>query len=62
MKTAEPIPMKADPVISELWRTKAALAEKHGYDVLAMIRALRSRDATEAPHSAIQPAALKPRK
>ena len=39
--------LPADPVISELRRAKTAVAEKYGFDVIAMVRALRRIDEEE---------------
>lgn len=44
MKTVDlPLP-QADPIISEVRRVKTALAAKHNFDVLAMVRALQERE------------------
>jgi flagellar biosynthesis regulator FlbT len=44
MKTTDPSILDADPVITELRRVKTALAAKHNFDVLAMVRALQERE------------------
>jgi flagellar biosynthesis regulator FlbT len=44
MKTAELPILQADPVISEVRRIKTALAAKHDFDVLAMVRSLQERE------------------
>jgi|688.fasta_scaffold866553_2 hypothetical protein len=44
MKTLDTATVVADPVISEVRRAKTAVAEKYGFDVIAMVRALREMD------------------
>ena len=44
MKTIDSPLLQADPVICEVRRVKTALAAKHNFDVLAMIRALQERE------------------
>jgi flagellar biosynthesis regulator FlbT len=44
MKTIDlPVP-QADSVISEVRRVKTALAAKHNFDVVAMVRSLQERE------------------
>jgi len=43
MKTIDIPLLEADPVISEVRRVKTALAAKHSFDVMAMVRALQER-------------------
>jgi len=47
MKTIDSPLLQADPVICEVRRVKTALAAKHNFDVLAMIRALQEREKTK---------------
>jgi hypothetical protein len=47
MKTIDISVVAADPVISEVRRAKTALAQKYGFDVIAMVRALRQIDEEE---------------
>ncbi|MBL9114336.1 MAG: hypothetical protein JNJ83_04965 [Verrucomicrobiaceae bacterium] len=47
MKTLDASTVAADPVISEVRRAKTAVAQKYGFDVLAMVRALRQIDEEE---------------
>lgn len=47
MKTLEVSTVAADPVISELRRAKTELARAYGFDVIAMVRALRQLDAMD---------------
>jgi len=44
LKTIDSPLLQADPVICEVRRVKTALAAKHNFDVLAMIRALQERE------------------
>jgi flagellar biosynthesis regulator FlbT len=44
MKTIDSPIIQADPVISEVRRVKTALAAKHDFDVLAMVRSLQERE------------------
>jgi len=44
MKTIDPSLLQSDAVIAELRRVKTALAAKHNFDVLAMVRALQERE------------------
>lgn len=47
MKTLDITTIAADPVISEVRRAKTAVAQKYGFDVIAMVRALRQIDEEE---------------
>jgi hypothetical protein len=47
MKTLDTAIVVADPVISEVRRAKTAVAERYGFDVTAMVRALREMDEEE---------------
>lgn len=47
MKTLDAPIVAADPVISEVRRAKTAVAQKYGFDILAMVRALRKIDEEE---------------
>jgi hypothetical protein len=55
MKTLDITTVTADPVISEVRRAKTAVAQQYGFDVIAMVRALRRIDeeenAEKAEHS-----------
>ena len=55
MKILDISTVAADPVISEVRRAKTAVAEKYGFNVIAMVRALRQIDDEE---KAIQPVDL----
>ncbi len=44
MKTTDPSLLQADPVITEVRRVKTALAAKHNFNVVAMVRALQERE------------------
>jgi hypothetical protein len=44
MKTTDYPQLQADPVITEVRRAKVALAAKHKFDVLAMVRSLQKRE------------------
>jgi len=47
MKTFDISIVTADPVISEVRRAKTAVAQQYGFDVVAMVRALRQIDEEE---------------
>jgi len=47
MKTLDISTVVADPVISEVRRAKTAIAQKYGFDVIAIVRALRQIDVEE---------------
>jgi hypothetical protein len=47
MKTLDMATVAADPVISEVRRAKITLARGYGFDVIAMVRALRQIDDAE---------------
>jgi hypothetical protein len=47
MKTLDTPTVAADPVISEVRRAKTAVAQKYGFDVIAMVDALRRIDEEE---------------
>jgi hypothetical protein len=53
MKTLEISTVAADPVISEVRRAKTAVAEKYGFNVIAMVRALRRIDEEEKANEAV---------
>jgi len=53
MKTLDTLTIAADPVISEVRRAKTAVAEKYGFDVMAMVRALRQIDEEESINKAV---------
>jgi hypothetical protein len=53
MKTLDYSTVAADPVISEARRAKTAVAQKYGFDVLAMVRALRKIDEEENARQAV---------
>jgi hypothetical protein len=69
MKTLDASTVTADPVISEARRAKTAVAQKYGFDVMAMVRALRQIDEEEDANKAVDstatrvtpPAELEPR-
>ncbi len=47
MKTLDVSTVAADPVISELRRAKTEFASAYGFDVIAMVRALRQIDSMD---------------
>jgi hypothetical protein len=55
MKTLEISTVAADPVISEVRRAKTAVAEKYGFNVIAMVRALRRIDEEEKANEVVDP-------
>ena len=59
MKTLKDTTVAADPVISEVRRAKTAVAEKYGFDVIAMVRALRQIDEEENGNKAEDPTAAR---
>ena len=59
MKTSNIPTVPADPVISEVRRAKTAVAQKYGFDVIAMVRALRQIDEDEDADKAVDPAATR---
>jgi len=46
--------MLEDDLIKEIWRIKDALAAQYGYDVRAMVRALRKKQ-TESGRKVVAP-------
>jgi len=44
MKTIDSLLIRPDPVMSEVRSIKTALAAKHNFDVMAMIRSLQERE------------------
>lgn len=54
MKTLDNSTVAADPVISEVRRAKTAVAQKYGFDVITMVRALRQIDDEESANKAEQ--------
>jgi flagellar biosynthesis regulator FlbT len=57
MKTTDSPLLKADAVISEVRRVKVALAAKHNFDVMAMVRSLQERERRlKCEHGGGQPA------
>ncbi len=52
MKTLDIKTVAADPVISEVRRAKTAVAQKYGFDVIAMVRAMRQIDEKENENKA----------
>lgn len=53
MKTINPALMPADPIITEVRRAKTALAAKHNFDVVAMVRSLQYREQQENANKAV---------
>jgi hypothetical protein len=53
MKTLDITTVTADPVISEVRRAKTAVAEQYGFNVIAMVRALRRIDEEEKVNKAV---------
>lgn len=53
MKTLDISIVIADPVISEVRRAKTAVAQQYGFDVIAMVRALRQIDDEEDANKAL---------
>ena len=49
-----PVP-QADSVISEVRRVKTALAAKHNFDVVAMVRSLQERERNQKNHQDAAP-------
>lgn len=47
MKTIDYPLIQPDEVITEVRRTKVALAAKHNFDVMAMVRSLQEREQNE---------------
>jgi hypothetical protein len=58
MKTNNIVAAPADPVIREVRRAKIALAEKHGFEIAAMVRALQERQQREQREQSAGPNAL----
>jgi hypothetical protein len=48
MKPLNSSTLPADSIISEVRRAKTAVAQKYGFDVIAMVRALRQIDEQES--------------
>jgi hypothetical protein len=59
MKTLDISIVTADPVISEVRRAKTAVAQKYGFDVMAMVRALRQIDEEENANKAVDSTATR---
>ena len=59
MKTLDISTVTADPVISEVRRAKTAVAQKYGFDVIAMVRALRQIDEEENANKAVDSTATR---
>ncbi len=59
MKTLDIPTVVADPVISEVRRAKTAVAQKYGFDVVAMVRALRKIDEEEEASKAVDSTATR---
>lgn len=53
MKTIDPALPQADPIITEVRRVKTALAAKHNFDVVAMVRSLQEREQQEIANKAV---------
>lgn len=53
MKTLDTPTVVADSVISEVRRAKTAVAQKYGFDVVGMVRALRKIDEEEDANRAV---------
>lgn len=59
MKTLDTTTVTADPVISEVRRAKTAVAQQYGFDVIAMVRALRQIDEEENANNAVDSTATR---
>ena len=59
MKTLDISTVVADPVISEVRRAKTAVAQAYGFDVIAMVRALRKIDEEESANKAVDSTATR---
>jgi hypothetical protein len=59
MKTLNITTIPADPVISEVRRAKTAVAQQYGFDVIAMVRALRRIDEEENANKAVHSTATR---
>lgn len=59
MKTLDISIVVADPVISEVRRAKTAVVQKYGFDVIAMVRALRQIDDQENANKAVDSTATR---
>lgn len=59
MKTLNISTVAADPVISEVRRAKTAVAQQFGFDVIAMVRALRQIDEEEDANKVVGSAATR---
>jgi len=59
MKTLDASTVAADPVISEVRRAKTAVAQKYGFDVMAIVRALRQIDEEENANKAVDSTATR---
>lgn len=59
MKRIDIPTVAADPVMTEVRRAKTAVAEKYGFDVIAMVRALRQIDEEENANKAVDSTATR---
>lgn len=59
MKTIDIPTVAADPVMTEVRRAKTAVAEKYGFDVIAMVRALHQIDEEENANKAVDSTATR---
>lgn len=59
MKTLDISIVAADPVISEVRRAKTAVAQQYGFDVIAMVRALRQIDEEDNANKAVDSTATR---
>ncbi len=59
MKTIDPAFPNADPIIAEVRRAKTALAAKHNFDVMAMVRSLQDREQQEDANKAVDSTATR---
>jgi len=59
MKTIDPALLKADPIMTEVRRAKTALAAKHNFDVVAMVRALQERENKENANKTVNSTATR---
>ena len=61
MKTIDSLLIRPDPVMAEVRSIKTALAAKHNFDVMAMIRSLQDREQKQKnernpPNACLRPA------
>ena len=59
MKRIDIPTVAADPVMTEVRRAKTAVAEKYGFDVIAMVRALHQIDEEENANKAVDSTATR---